>query len=70
MVNLGFEISMTYSFSMEDHEPFQDLSRNLLGVPLSNPSTLNIGVQVAVLDILHREEYIGLVFIPAKEFDE
>lgn len=61
---------MTYSFGMDNFKPFQDLSGNLLGVPHSNPPALDILTQVSVLDVLHRQKYVGLVFIPAEEFDE
>lgn len=61
---------MTYSFRMENHEPFQDLSGDLLSVPHSNLPALDILIQVSVFDVLHREKYVCLVFIPAKELDE
>lgn len=70
MLDLGFEIPMTYSFRMKDHEPIQDLSGDLLGIPHSDPPALDKLVQVAVLDVFHREKYVGFVLIPAEEFDE
>lgn len=61
---------MAYSFGVQHHESFQDLSGDLPAVRHRELAALDILAQIPVLNVLHGEKYVGLVLIPAKKFNK
>lgn len=62
---------MADSLLVEHLEPFQDLLGDLAGVRSRLVGVLlHVLAEISVLDVLHREEYVVLVFVPAEELYE
>lgn len=62
---------MADSFLVEHLESFQDLLGDLAGVRSRLVGVLrHVLTEIPVLDVLHREEYVVLVFVPAEELYE
>lgn len=69
--NLWLQIPMADSFQVEHLEPFQDLFGDLPCVlPCHVAVLLHVLTEIPIRDILHREKYVVLVFVPAKELHE
>lgn len=62
---------MADSLLVEHLEPFQDLLGDLAGVRSRLVGVLlHVLAEISVLDVLHREEYVVLVLVPAEELYE
>lgn len=59
---------MADSFPMQNLEPLQKLSGDFLGIRFCPISvTLDVVAQISMFDVLHCEEGVVHVFVPAKE---
>lgn len=61
---------MADSFRMENHQGLQDLFRHFSRLRSRRFLVFDIFAEVSVRDILHREEDVVLVFVPAVELDK
>lgn len=61
---------MTDIFSVQYLQSLQNLARDLASLGFGFLMVLNILTQIPVLDILHCQEDVAVVFVPAKELDE
>lgn len=61
---------MTDSFVMQDLKSLENLLRDLPRARQDLLLALDVVAKVAVADILHCEEEIALILVPAKELDE
>lgn len=61
---------MADSFVMEDLKSFQYLFRDFCGVQSRILLIRHISTQVSVLDELHGDEYMTIIFVPAKELNK
>lgn len=65
---LRLEITMADAFPMEDVEPLQNLACYLSSIlPGFFAVRFHISAEVAVFDLLHREEYVSCGFKPSQE---
>lgn len=68
--DLWLQISVANTLLVKDLESLEDLSRDLFRAGSRLLEILDVVAQVAILDILHREEDVVPVFVPSEKLDK